>query len=147
MIRVSDIQEALKQQAASDMNRLDAIDAEQRELREQYLRFRDLDDEKKLKNSRLQRTASVLGDIYEDMVTKDKKFRPYAIAVSEVALWEAMLAILEHVPEMQLHELQHTLAELGKKVSRQAIESAVTTHRDKFESKPRGRDKFVSLKR
>jgi hypothetical protein len=61
-------------------------------------------------------------------------------------LWEVMVAIVEQKPGIQVIELQLALEHFGRKTSRQAIESALATHKNEFETKVRGREKFVSLK-
>jgi hypothetical protein len=58
-----------------------------------------------------------------------------------------MWAVVEQVEEIQVVELQDALEHFGQKASRQAIESALASHREIFETKTRGREKFVSLKR
>jgi NH3-dependent NAD+ synthetase len=65
----------------------------------------------------------------------------------KLPLWLAMRAILEQTTEVQVVDLQDALEHFGIKASRQAIESALASHKETFETKTRSRDKFVSLKR
>jgi hypothetical protein len=58
-----------------------------------------------------------------------------------------MRAIVEQVTEVQVVDLQDALEYFGKSASRQAIESALASHKETFETRTRNRDKFVSLKR
>jgi hypothetical protein len=152
MIRAAQVAKALSQQAKSDFDRLNAIDSEQSKIRREYLRFIDLEAEKKEKSARLRRTASLIPDRLKNIgVTGDDdeydSFDMYVIQAEDLTLWEAMLAILEHTNEIQLYELRHLLEQFGKKVTRGAIESAVLTHPDKFRATTRNRERVVSLKR
>jgi hypothetical protein len=149
VIRAAQVAEALSQQAKGDFNRIAAIESEQKKLMADYLRYKDLEAEKKAKSDRLRRTASLIPNHLQKIRAQDEadEFDAYMVKVSELSLWEAMLAILEHTGEIQLYDLQHVLEQLGKKVTRGAVESAVTTHPDKFQAKTRGRERFVSLKR
>jgi hypothetical protein len=152
VIRTAQVAKALSQQAKVDFDRLKAIDSEQTKLRKEYLQFLDLEEEKKTRSSRLRRTASLIPGnlqsigVYEDD-DEEEDFQTYVVQATDLTLWEAMLAVLEHTGEIQLFELQHVLEQLGKKVTRGAIESAITTHARKFQAKTRGRERFVSLKR
>jgi hypothetical protein len=150
VIKAAQVAKALSQQAKADYERLKAIDSDQTKIRAEYLRFLDLEDEKKAKADRLRRTASLipshLGNIAADQEENDE-FDSYIVKVSELALWEAMLAVLEHTGEIQLFELQHVLEQFGKKVTRGAIESAIKTHPKSFQARTRSRERFVSLKR
>lgn len=147
MVRAEDVAKALVQQGRDDLKRLRQIRSEQSKIRAQYNRFRDLEVEAKEKEARMRRTMSLLDNVYEDAEEQQDDFKAFVVTLSELTLWEAMMAVLEQVSEVQIYELQHVLDQLGKKVSRQAIESAIATHRNTFETKARGRDKFVSLKR
>ncbi len=62
-------------------------------------------------------------------------------------LWLAMKAIVEQTTEVQVVDLQDALEYFKIKASRQAIESALASHKETFETKVRNREKFVSLKR
>ncbi|MFZ0798240.1 MAG: hypothetical protein WCA13_13610 [Terriglobales bacterium] len=149
VIKAAQVAKALSQQAKADFDGLKAIETEQTKLRPEYLRFLDLEEEKKAKSYRLRRTASLIPAHLQNIRAEDEEggFDSYIVKVSELALWEAMLAVLEHTGEIQLYELQHVLEQFEKKVTRGAIESAVVTHPDKFKARTRGRERFVSVKR
>jgi len=149
MIKAAQVSKALSQQAKADFDRLKQIDAEQTKIRAEYLRFLDLDDEKKAKGDRLRRTASLVPDHLQNIRADDDAddFDSYVVKAVDLTLWEAMLAVLEHTGEVQLFELQHVLEQFGKKVTRGAIESAIKTHPKRFHATTRGRERFVSLKR
>ena len=148
VIKAAQVAKALSQQAKADFVGLKAIESEQTKLRPEYLRFLDLEEEKKAKSYRLRRTASLIPDHLENIREDEESgFYSYIVKVSELALWEAMLAVLEHTGEVQLFELQHVLEQFGKKVTRGAIESAIKTHPKRFQARSRGRERFVSLKR
>ncbi|MGD0414756.1 MAG: hypothetical protein ABSA80_05330 [Terriglobales bacterium] len=152
VIRTAQVAKALSQQAKVDFDRLKAIDAEQTKIRSEYLRFLDLEEEKKSRSARLRRTASLIPKNLQNIGASDdddeeEDFQTYVVQAVDLTLWEAMLAVLEHTGEIQLYALQHVLEQLGKTVTRGAIESAVITHRDKFRAVTRNRERFVSLKR
>ena len=151
MIQVSDITKALNQQIKNDLAHLKDAKKRMTELRPKYLTYRDLEREVQAKEERVRRTALLLGDDTVESVRRAEKdddgFDAYMVSDSPLALWEAMSSVLEHRPEMQIYELQHVLEQLGKKTSRQAIESAIVTHKELFSTRTRGRDRFVSLKR
>jgi len=149
VINASQVASALSQQSEADFDRLQRIEVEQKKLRPHYLRFLDLEEEKKAKVDRLRRTTSLIPDHLKNVSWKAKKdeFDAYIVTLAELTLWEAMLAILEHTGEIQLFELQHVLEQFGKAVTRGAIESAVKTHSQQLQARTRGRERFVSLKR
>lgn len=150
VIRVADIKRALERRYRSDMSDLRGIRKEQDKLREQWMRFTDLDEQAKRKEERLRRTVGLLGDSKLtdlDNAADGDLMDSFVVSVSALTLWEAILAIVEQISEIQIYELQHVLEQLGKKVSRQAVESAIDTHKSLFVTKIRGREKFVSLKR
>jgi len=140
----------MSQRAKADFDRLKAIDTEQVKLRAGYLQYRDLEDEKQARAERLRRTASVVPRDHIDIAVGDQdedEFNSYIVKVSELALWEAMLAVLQETGEIQLFELQHVLEQFGKKVTRRAIENAIVVHGSEFRAVSKGRERFVSLKR
>jgi hypothetical protein len=152
VIRAAQVAKALSQHAKADFKRLKEIESDQTKLRTEYLRFLDLEQEKKSRSFRLRRTASLIPDHLQNIgATEDDEeedgFDSYVVKISDLTLWEAMLAVLEHTGEIQLFELQHVLEQFGKKVTRGAVESAVMTHPNKFQARTRGRERFVSLTR
>jgi hypothetical protein len=149
VIKAAQVAKALSQQAKADFDRLRAIDTEQTKLRAEHLRFLDLEEEKKAKGYRLRRTASLIPTHIDATCTQDEsdEFDSYIVKVSELTVWEAMLAILEHTGEVQLYELQHVLEQFGKTITRRAIEKSIETHGDRFKARTQGRERFVSLKR
>jgi hypothetical protein len=78
---------------------------------------------------------------------KDVSKEIVTITDEKLPLWVAMRAIMEQVTDLQVVDLQDVLEYFKIKASRQAIESALASHKETFETKTRGRDKFVSLKR
>jgi len=147
VIKAAQVAKALQQQSRADFDRLKAIDAEQNKLRPDYLKFVDLEEEKKRKEDRLRRTSSLINDMVGEDTKQYDEFNEYIIPVSDLTLWEAMLAVLEQAGEIQLYELLHVLEQFGKKVTRGAIESAIKTHPKVFQARSRNRERFVSLKR
>lgn len=149
MIRFSDLRERLEQQYDSDYEYLQDNYAEQNKLRAHVLRFHDLEREAKIRRERAARVISVLGEKgFKEMKATGKNIaESLFFETDNVPLWRSIQAILEQIQEVQVVELQMALEHFGRKASRQAIESALASHKDIFETRTRGREKFVSLKR
>lgn len=153
MVRYADIEKRLDQQYDADAKYMRVNLARQNKLLPAVLEFRDLEREAKVREDRMRRIIELLGEEkYADtrkelLAGKDVSKMIAVITDEDSPLWEAMRTILEHVSELQVVDLQDTLLHFRKKVSRQAIESALASHKDVFETKARNRDKFVSLKR
>lgn len=151
-MRLDDIQFALRQQLAEDERQLNLIHKKQNELRPAYMQYNDLVREEKTRDTRRRRVIAALGA--DNFETLDKSMRAGkniaktlgTVTADDLPLWEVMYAIVEQKPRIQVVELQLTLEYLGRKTSRQSIESALATHKNDFETKIRGREKFVSLK-
>jgi hypothetical protein len=151
-VRLDDIQFALRQQLAEDERQLNLIHKKQNELRPAYMQYNDLVREEKTRDTRRRRVIAALGA--DNFETLDKSMRAGkniaktlgTVTADDLPLWEVMYAIVEQKPRIQVVELQLTLEYLGRKTSRQSIESALATHKNDFETKIRGREKFVSLK-
>jgi hypothetical protein len=151
VIKAAQVAQAMSQRAKADHDRLKEIDKEQAKLRTAYLQYLDLEDEKKSRGERLRRTASVIprdSMKWADFEGEDEEeFNSYIVKVSDLSLWEAMVAVLQETGEIQLYELNHVLEQFGKKVTRRAIENAITAHSKEIRAVSRGRERFVSLKR
>jgi hypothetical protein len=61
-------------------------------------------------------------------------------------LWELIEVYLRYVREAQVGNIAHFLEWIGLTSNRQAIESAINTHKETFEIEKRGREKFISLR-
>ncbi len=152
VIRLADVRKRLEQQYREDEKHLRQNYAEQNKLRPTVIRFHDLEREAKEREGRLQRIAALIEDesfrnTRRDLISGVDVSKEVTFYAEEVPLWLAMKAIVEQVSEIQVIDLQNSLDYFGKKSSRQAIESALASHKETFETKVRGRDKFVSLKR
>ena len=149
VLRFADIRERLEQQYETDYEYLEKNYEEQNKLRPAVLRLQDLEREAKVRRERAARIIAVLGE--EEFKERDVTGKGVAKGIffdsENVPLWAAMRAIVEQVPDIQVVDLQDTLEYFGRKASRQAIESALASHKETFETKTRGREKFVSLKR
>lgn len=151
VIRFADIEKRLIQQYSADYDYLKRNYAEQNKLRPVVRKYQDLEREAKVRQERVARIIAVLG---EDQFTDMRKEQLSGTDISkdlffdseDLPLWELMKAIVEQVTEIQVVELQAALEHFHRKVSRQAVESALASHRETFETKTRNREKFVSLK-
>jgi len=151
-MRLADIEQALIQQIKEDERQLKLNNAAQSKLRPLVMQFRDLERDEKTRTTRMRRIMAALGpDRFETLnksmrAGKDVSNTIGTVTADDLPLWEVMWAIVEQKPGIQVIELQFALEHFGRKVSRQAIESALATHRNEFELETRGREKFVSLK-
>jgi hypothetical protein len=152
VIRFADIKERLAQQYDADYEYLEKNYEEQNALLAQVRKFNDLEREAKVRRERAARIIGVLGqqkfrDRDEDLKRKRSSERGIYFDTEDIPLWGLMAAIVEQVPEIQVVDLLAALEYFGRKASRQAVESALASHKDTFETKVRNREKFVSLKR
>ena len=153
VIRFGDIEKRLDQQYREDAKQLRKNYGEQNKLRPSVIRFGDLEREAKAREERMARVVMLLG---EEQFADTRRELLQGIDLSKeittntpekLPLWLAMKAIVEQVSELQVVDLQDTLSHFEIDASRQAIESALASHKETFETKVRGREKFVSLKR
>ena len=153
MVRYTDIEKRMDQQYAADAKYLKGNYARQNKLLPAVLEFRDLETEAKTREDRMRRAIELLGedkfiDARKDLLAGKDVSRESVVTTDDSSpLWEAMRTILAQVSEIQVIDLQDALLHFGKKASRQAIESALASHKETFEAKTRNREKFVSLKR
>jgi hypothetical protein len=151
MLRLADIEKSLRQQKNTDVKQLQSNLAEQNKLRPYVQRYRDLQNDAKTREERLARTMALIGESEfkdSEKLSGNEASNSILIQVpTELPLWMAIYAIVEQVPEIQVVDLQAALEHFRRKASRQAIESALASHKETFEIKMRGRNKFVSLKR
>jgi hypothetical protein len=153
MIRFSDIEKRLDQQYTEDVRQLRKNYSEQNKLRPFVVRFHDLEREAKAREDRIVRVVMLLGeekfaDTRKELLAGNDVSMEIVVSVDDkLPLWLAMKAIVEQTTEVQVVDLQDALEYFGVKTSRQAIESALASHKETFETKTRGREKFVSLKR
>ena len=61
-------------------------------------------------------------------------------------LWQCLVELLPFMPDAQPKELCRFFSAMGRKVTPQAIDSALRQHKDIFTAKKRGKHKFISLK-
>jgi hypothetical protein len=162
MARFQDILDGLHRQAESDAKDIHAMNDHMNALRPAYQKYRELSEQIKLKDERVRISAGLVanseqGDAEDDFKRDMELTRiceSAGIAIGEVLnleiwkfpLWKIIREIVRQTPEMQVIEIETALRELGTKPTRQAIESALETHRKEFRIVKRGRDKFVSLK-
>jgi hypothetical protein len=153
MIRFADIKKRLDQQYIEDVKQLRKNYSEQNKLRPSVVRFNDLEREAKAREERMARVIVLLGDekfadTRRELLAGNDVSKEIVVNVDEkLPLWSAMRAIVEQTTEVQVVDLQDALEYFGMKASRQAIESALASHKETFETKTRNREKFVSLKR
>jgi len=152
-MRFADIEKRLHQQYDADAKALKINYARQNRLLPVVMEFRDLEREAKNREDRMRRAIELLGedkfdDTRKELLSGNDVSRTIAVSTEDDSrLWETMRTILEQVSELQVIDLQDVLLHFGKMASRQAIESALASHKETFETKTLKREKFVSLKR
>jgi hypothetical protein len=152
-MRFVDIEKRLNQQYAEDEKQLRKNYSEQNKLRPHVVRFHDLEREAKTREERMARVLKLLGDgkfldTRRELLKGEDVSKEVTVYVEDkLPLWLAMKAVVEQATELQVVDLQDALEYFKVKASRQAIESALASHKETFETKVRNREKFVSLKR
>jgi len=153
VIRFADIAKRLSQQYDEDDKQLRKNYSEQNLLLPSVVRFQDLEREAKDREERMARIITLLGEEkFADTLTDLRKGEDVSRKISvnlykKLPLWMAMQAILEQMGEILVIDLQDALEYFKMKASRQAIESALASHKETFETRMKSGDKFVSLKR
>lgn len=149
VISFANLKARLNQQYDTDYEYLEKNYAEQDKLRAAVLRYQDLEREAKVRRERAASIIVVLGE--DKFKEREPSSRSDAKGIffdtENMPLWALMRAVVEQIDEIQVSDLQEALEYFKKKASRQAIESALASHKDVFETKTRNRNKFVSLKR
>lgn len=145
------IVDAVKHQMILEGERLAQVKERINTLRPIYNQFRDLVDEAETKRARMVTARAMLGNL----ATADEVARAFGDELpalgdpddlrADLNLWEAIVEILRHVPQIQVKDICTFLDLLGIDVTRQAIDSAIETHKRLFRVKKRGREKFISL--
>lgn len=151
-MRGMDIVPALNEQRKRDVKRLADVKSKMNQLRAQFVEFRDLADQAYALEDRIRSITGVLGG---DFSSREElsALAAEGITIENVheqrknsKLWRAIREIVRQVTRVRIVELEAVLYSLSFKVSRQAIESAISTHPHVFRITTRGREKFVSLR-
>lgn len=151
--RGSELSEALKGRLKDDGESLNSIYKEMNKLRSAYNRFRDLTEQERTIRERALRlyallgselSQSELGDIFADDVATIGSLQEIR---DRTSLWEVIAVVLEQAGEIRVFELDMLLTQFNIKTTRQAIESAIDTHRAVFSVRKKGREKYVSLRK
>jgi hypothetical protein len=162
--RFRDIMEGLRRQVETNALEIHAINDQMNELRTAYQKYRELTDQVKDKEERVRIAAALIASNYsrdddpEELSKRDDRLvrlcaeagirveQMLEAEIRKVPLWKLIREIVRQTPEIQVVDLENSLKELRVDTSRQAIESALGTHRKEFRIVKRGREKFVSLK-
>jgi hypothetical protein len=152
VIRLAEIGRRLRQQRDADVKQLRANYAEQNKFHRAVLRFRDLENDARVRKERIDCIAALIGgEQFHELPAHtasekepDDEINPGVN--SKLPLRLAMRAIVEQVSEIQVIELRDALAYFGVRASHQSVQSALAYHKETFKTESRGRSKFVSLK-
>jgi hypothetical protein len=151
--RGSELAEALKERLQGKSDSLESVTTEMNTLRSAYNRYRDLAEQKEQLRQETLRLAAVLApqlspsdmaDIFADDVASIGTMQEMR---GRVALWEVLAVILEQTGEIRVFELDMLLSTFNINGTRQAVESAIDTHRKVFSVRRKGREKYVSLRK
>ena len=127
-------------------------------LRDGYQRYRELSAQMEAKERSVKIGLALLchAPTDETHVTADRiaelrdsagiALEAHDLDPSSFSLWRVIREVVRQTTEIRIFELEEHLRCFGMKVSRPAIESALTTHAKEFKIVKRGREKFVSLK-
>jgi hypothetical protein len=155
MPRDIDIIDGLRSQYRLDAKAIQQINGRLNNLRPLFQEYLDLSDQLTSLEDRAKVTylmlssftqwnndaeeppPEVLGIAFERDVRREK---------ASVPTWKAMREVVRQSLKIRIVQVQELLREFGHKASRQAIESALATHRGTFQVTITGREKFVSLR-
>lgn len=154
MARHQDIAAGLAAQLKADTSDAHKISDEMNKLRSAFKKYRDLSAQLNGTTERIKSVLAVLADSKEkDIVETFELLDSLGIPLdipseirTKTPLWKLVREIVRQVVELQVVEIENALPYFGIKTSRQAIESAIDTHKDVFKSRKQGRERFVSLK-
>ena len=163
MARLKDIVSGLHQQMNRDCAELAEANAELEKIRAAYQRFRDLSALVQAKEARVKIGAAMLTNIsFREFDEKGEIvqrragieipdeagiiFEKDSLKLTNFSLWRIIREIVRQTAEIRVYELEKHLRDFGLKVTRAAVESAITTHPREFSTRKHGREKYVSLK-
>jgi hypothetical protein len=142
MTESRDIVSALADQRKGDVKKLSKIRKRMNQLRAHFVEFRDLAEQAHVLHERIRTNVGVLGAGFlkeQELSTVNEQRR-------NTKLWRAVREIVRQATRVRIVELEAVLDSLSFKVSRQAIESAISTHPHVFRITKKGREKFVSIR-
>jgi hypothetical protein len=132
---------------------LSKVEKEMSKLEEAYERFRALTKQAEVLEADISEAAAVLGPEWfalhaaADYAEKNVKLAlPVDKLREKLPLWKAISRIIKYTPWIQIVDLEELLGEISIRVSRAAIESALTVHKKVFRIRRIERAKFVALK-
>ncbi len=153
MARGTELAEALKSRLKDDGETLESVYKEMNKLRSAYNRFRDLTEQERTIRERGLRVCALLApelsqsdlaDVFADDVATVDSVQDMR---DRISLWEMISVVLDQTGEIRIFELNLLLAHFKIDATRQAIESAIDTHKKMFHVRRKGREKYVSLKK
>lgn len=147
----ADFHQALRVQYNDSKARVASINKELTELRSSYMRYKDLSVDQQAAEERLRVLIGILANVMDEPeppldVDPGISIESAIDEREKTPLWKVIREFTRSVAEIRIIELESQLQTYGYKVSRQAIESAINTHKDVFRSTRKGRERFVSLK-
>jgi hypothetical protein len=147
-----EVHDALRKQYEADAKRVAALNQDLSDLRPAFVKYKELSAEQFKVEERFRVLLGMIGYLFPTEKIKELDVVP-GIAVkspederARTPLWKVLRELARQVVEIRIVELEAGLEQYGYKASRQAIESAIATHRDTFRSVRKGRERFISLK-
>lgn len=121
---------AIQRRVEYETHQLQAINEEMAKLLEHYFRYEELAEMDQSKSRLLFKLTTIL--------EKGPQLK-------NLKLWEVLEVYLSFVKEAQVADILGFLGWVGYPSSRQAIESTIKTHKDRFRVRKDGWDRFISL--
>jgi hypothetical protein len=147
-----DLHETLVKQFDEDSSKIAALNKELTDLRGAFLKYKELSAQHAAMEERFRVLVGILANVLDRRQIEDLDVKP-GVAITNplqerknTPLWKVIREFTRQVVEIRIVELELELKTYGYPVSRQAIESAIDTHKDVFRSVRKGRERFVSLK-
>lgn len=154
---LTDALDALKQQLASECQRVQTIRSEKKKYADAYNRYVVLQKELQERAMKIDELAGMLGP--EGVLEAEKEDSSDAIgetievhtAISqlrlELPLWKAIRWYVSYVGEARINDVLLFLHALGiKDANRNSVESALRKHPESFVMRKAKREKYISLK-
>ncbi len=150
----ADVERMMHQRLEHECASMQSIRKELAELAAAYNRYVDLKTEVDSRGKRIKRLMAILGpDSIEGLGTEEVQSElslqgePVSLR-EELSLWRAIEEYLIIAGETKVGDVQAFFGAMNYEVvSRQAIESALRSHANKFRVVKRGREKYISLKK
>lgn len=149
----ADVERMMHQRLEHECASMQSVRKELAELASAYNRYVDLKTEVDSRSKRIKRLMAILGPdsiagLGTDEVQSELDLQGESDGLrEELSLWRAIEEYLIIAGETKVGDVQGFFSAMNYEVTRQAIESALRSHANKFRVVKRGREKYISLKK